>query len=59
MQVDNYVAFDTGIWYAFGMKKVKCQCLSCNHIQFIEEGMTVSCDGCGVDINANEDKYED
>jgi ribosomal protein S27E len=41
------------------MKKVKCQCLSCNHIQFVEEGMTVSCDGCGVDINSNEDKYED
>ncbi len=38
------------------MKKIKCQCINCDHIQFVPQGEIVDCDSCGSFINSNEDK---
>jgi ribosomal protein S27E len=41
------------------MGKVKCQCLNCNHYQWIIEDSESDCENCGWIINASEDYVED
>jgi Zn finger protein HypA/HybF involved in hydrogenase expression len=39
-------------------KKVKCQCLNCNHIQWVPELDIEDCENCGWAINAKEQKMD-
>lgn len=52
---DNYVDIIIIICYALDMK-VKCECINCGHIQYVEKGEIVDCEMCGKFVNSNEDK---
>jgi len=36
--------------------RTKCQCMNCNHIQYLYPFDIVDCEQCGSFINAKEDK---
>lgn len=40
------------------MGKVKCRCLNCGWVQWVEDGDTEDCQRCGMAINSKEDVEE-
>ena len=40
------------------MPKVKCECINCGHVQWLDDGCIEDCVQCGFYINADEDVCE-